>query len=1001
MKKMPKKDIKDNNENSITNEKQSNSSTSSDEIENGKTAVKNNNEEVNNSIKEEKVQIKNKRKYKKRLQIVLLFALFTAVIAYVLFRGTYLETLEIGEEYISVFWQNVKYMSITLITNFVLIYIIMYYTNTLIKKGLSEFFKQEDKPMPKLLNKSIAFIVAIIVSAFTSSYIMEKVIMCFNASYFGAGTGTDPIFGIDIGYFMFIEPFVELVFWYLITAVIGTTIYSVVYYIITFNMFFDGVDRKTLKNSKLIKQIMSAIMILAILIAGLVVLNTFNAGTEKFMTLTDETSSYSLYGAGFTDVTIKLWAYRILALVIIVSVYIGLKSFKEGKTKKMILSIMVVPIYLISLFVVVVGFDAIFVNNNKYDKEREYIQRNIEYTKKAYGIDINEINLEVAETVTSEDINKYSEVTSNITIVDDEMVLKDLKSSQTAKGYYTYRDAKLQRYKINGRDTSVYISPREITNATGTYNNKTYEYTHGYGLIASSAVSTNETGNVDNLQKGFDSEKNVIAVSEPRIYFGLETNDTVVTNISDKEEFDYPVLTSNDAKNETNLYDGKAGLKLNFIDRIILSIKEGDLKLAFSGNITDDSKILTNRNIISRAKVLMPYLMYDENPYIVVSDEGKLIWVLDAYTVSNAYPYSQKTIINSMQSSKQEINYIRNSVKVLVDAYDGTISFYITDKTDPIVMAYKNIYPELFKYKEDGMPADITSHMTYPEFLYNVQADVITRYHNIQPDVLFRGDDIWEIATHNAGKVITKTGTDMDPYYTMVKTVDNNEAVLGLVLPYTQHERQSLISYLVGTYDNGGNAKLTIYKYPTDSNILGPMQLDIQLQQDETIAEEIESLNVTGTKITKYMIIVPLDNTLLYVEPIYQEYINDKLNQELPTLKKVVVASGNKVAIGDNITEALAKLVSQYAVNIEVENTDTVEGLIDEVIRANNNLNTSNNSNDWEMIGKDVKKLQELIEKLEEAVEEEKQKQNEIANSIGTIENSINSNLIDENIISE
>ncbi len=1028
---MLKKEVKDNQNTDTTNEKKSKNSNKAaqhKELKKEKIEPKSNSKEeavvksnikqemsVKTNVEQEKVSksssekveeesVKPKNKYKKRLKIVLAFAFVMAIVAYVLFRGTYLETLEIGEEYISVFWQNVKYMSMTLIINFIVIYIIMYYTNTLIKKGLSEFFKQENKPMPKLLNKSIAFIVAVIISALTSSFIMEKVMLCFNASYFGAGTGTDPIFGIDIGYFMFIEPFVKLVLWYLIIAVIGTTLYTVIYYIITFNMFFDGVDRKTLKNSKLIKQIMSAIMILAILIAGLVILNTFDVGTQKFMTLTDETSSYSLYGAGFTDVTIKLWAYRLLALVIVISVYVGLKSFKDGKTKKMILSIMVVPIYLISLFVIVVGFDAIFVNNNKYDKEREYIQKNIEYTKKAYGIDINEINLEVAETVTSDDINKYSEVTSNITIVDDEMVLKDLKSSQTAKGYYAYRNAKLQRYKINGRNTSVYISPREITNVTGTYNNKTYEYTHGYGLIASSAVSTNESGNVDNVQKGFDSTKDVIAISEPRIYFGLETNDTVVTNTSDKKEFDYPILTSNDASNETNVYDGKAGLSLNFIDRMILSIKEGDLKLAFSGDITDESKILTNRNIISRAKVLMPYLMYDENPYIVVSDTGRIVWVLDAYTTSNAYPYSQKTILNSTQSSKQEINYIRNSVKVLIDAYDGTITFYITDKTDPIVMAYKNIYPDLFKYKEDGMPEDITSHMTYPEFLYNIQAEVVSRYHNIQPDVLYRGDDIWEIATHNSGKVITKTGTDMDPYYTMVKTVDSNEAELGLVLPYTQHERQSLISYLVGTYDNSGNAKLTIYKYPTDSNILGPMQLDIQLQQDETIAEEIEALNVTGTKITKYMIIVPLDNTLLYVEPIYQEYINDKLNQELPTLKKVVVASGNKVAIGDNIVEALSKLVSQYAVDIEVENTDTVEGLIDEVIRANNNLNTSNNSNDWEMIGKDVKRLQELIKKLEEAVQEQKEKQNEINDMMNITENVINgvdSNLIDSNVISE
>ena len=232
--------------------------------------------------------------------------------------------------------------------------------------------------------------------------------------------------------------------------------------------------------------------------------------------------------------------------------------------------------------------------------------------------------------------------------------------------------------------------------------------------------------------------------------------------------------------------------------------------------------------------------------------------------------------------------------------------------------------------------------------------------------------------SHNTGKVLTKTGTDIEPYYTMVKLTDEEEAKLGLVLPYTPEGRQNLISYLVGSYDNSGNSKLTIYKYQADSNILGPMQLDTQIEQDETIMKEIESLNVNGTKITKNMIIVPLDDNLLYVEPIYSQYINEQ--DALPTLKKVVVASGNKVAIGNNLKEALTNLVSQYAVNIEVENTDTVEDLIDTIIKANHNLETSNTSNDWEMMGKDVKKLQELIRKLEKLVEEENKAKNEIEN---------------------
>ena len=474
------------------------------------------------------------------------------------------------------------------------------------------------------------------------------------------------------------------------------------------------------------------------------------------------------------------------------------------------------------------------------------------------------------------------------------------------------------------------------------------------------------------MQKDFEESTNHIAsIKETRIYFGLETNDTVVTNSKNKKEFDYPIVNSTKAENTENIYDGQAGLNLNFIDRLILAIKENDLKLVFSGSVNSQSKILINRNIIERAKTLMPYIIYDENPYLVVTDEGKLVWVLDGYTVSNYYPYSQKITLQELD--KMQINYIRNSVKVLIDAYDGTIQYYITDRNDPIIMAYQKIYKDLFMEKEEIIPEDISKQFIYPEFIYNIQAEVMERYHNIQTDVLYRGDDIWQVATHNTTKVLIKTGTPISPYYTMVKTIDQEESTIGLVLPYTPYQKQNLTAYLVGTYQNA-QPKLTLYKYPSDSNIIGPMQLDTQIEQDENISKEIESLNVTGTKIKKNMLIIPINNSLLYVEPIYQQYINEE-NSTL-ILKKVVVASGNKVAIGNNLTQALKNLVSQYAVNIQVENNEDIEGLIDSIIKTNNNLKQSSSNNNWEMVGKDITKLQELITKLEKLQEEQEEKEN-------------------------
>ena len=936
---------------------------------------------------EKQTKIKNK----KRLYIVLAATVIAIIIGYILFRGTYLETLEIGENYINVFWQNITYMSMTLFINFAVVYLMIYITNVKIKKGLKEFFDQEKKEMPKLINKSVAFIASILISAFTSNIILEKAMLCFNMAQFGM---QDPIFGLDIGYFVFQKPFVELLIWYFLVLMIALLLYTVVYYITSFNRFFDGVDRKTLKNSVLIRQVTFFVLAITILLAGLVYLKTQDIATEKFLTLRSEETTYSLYGAGSVDVTVKLWGYRILALVIIISVYYAIKYVKQGNRKKTIISIAIVPLYLVGLFFALVVAEAIFVTSNELDVEKQYIEDNISYTKNAYGVNIEEINISDTDTITDEDIKTYENVLNNIVIVNNDLLLKDLNNGQTAKGYYSYRNTQIGKYLIDGKEKLVYLSPREVVSSNGTYNNKTYEYTHGYGMIVTSATNTNEDGTLNHIQKGFTNSNEVVAISEPRIYFGMETNDTVVVNSKDKKEFDYPILDSKTAENAENVYKGEAGLSLNFIDRIILAIKEGDLKLAFSGNVTSQSKILTNRNIINRAKTVMPYLMYDENPYLVVDDDGKLIWVLDAYTISNEYPYSQKTTIRETSTSKIELNYIRNSVKVLIDSYNGDITFYVTDRTDPIAMAYRNIYPDLFAPLEEEIRADISSHFVYPKYLYNIQADIIARYHNIQPDVLYRSDDIWEIATHNTGKVITKTGTDIEPYYTMVKAQNEEKQELGLVLPYTLEGRQNLISYLLGTTDNSGNLKLKLYKYQVDTNVLGPMQLDTQLEQDETIIKELESLNVNGIKMTKNIIIVPLDNSVLYVEPIYTQYINEQ--DSLPTLRKVIVASGNKVAIGDNLKQALTNLVSKYAVNIEVENTDTIEDLVNTIIKANHNLEASKTSNNWEMMGKDIGKLQELIVKLEKLVEENKAK-NEIEN-----ESVLNNTIIDdENTIEE
>ncbi len=917
-----------------------------------------------------------KLKNKKRIILVVTFLILFAIYAAINLRGQYLKTLEIGQEYVSVFEQNIKYKVGVILVNFCVLYIITYITTKFIHRGLKKFFIEDEKEMPKLPNKSISLILGVIISMISSSFITEKAMMAINTSWFGIA---DPIFNIDIGYYIFQKPFIETMLIYFIVLAIVYSVYIAAYYIIAFNVYFDkGINPETLKKNTFIKHIITNVILIILGISALTLLNVQNVVNGKFLSLSND---IRLYGAGLIESTIKVWGYALFSLIIPVCTIMAIKNFRKENFKKVMGWLSAIPIYLVILFVVMIGFDLIYVNKNELDKEKPYIKNNISFTKKAYDIEIDEIEIENSGTITIEDINNNKDVINNINLLNKEDILEALEQYQSNSGYYTYNVAQPGIYNVEGENKLVYISPREIvSNDTRTYNNKTYEYTHGYSVVATSASSVDESGNLYYIQNDFSNENNKIEVNEPRIYFGLQTNDPIITNAKNKQEYDYPITSTT---SNTNSYNGKAGLKLNIIDRVILGIKEGNMGIAFSGNITKDSKIITTRNIIQRAKTVMPYLKYDENPYMVVTDDGKLVWVLDAYTTSNNYPYSQETIIEN-NGLKEKINYIRNSVKVLIDAYDGTVTFYVTDKTDPMVTTYQKIYPDLFKDGET-MPKEVSKYIVYSEYLYNIQAEMLEQYHNVQEEVLYRQDDVWDVSKENTTRTTsTNAGTDIKPYYTQVKTVDSNSSELGLVLPYTIAEKQNIISYLVGTYDENNNKKLTLYKFKTENAILGTTQLDTLVEQDENIAKELNTLNTTGTKLEKNIIVVPINNNLLYVEPIYQVMLNDET--QVPLLKKVVVASGNKVAIGDNIEEALKNLLSQQAIDIEIE-TENKDELIEQIINANKNLQQSNISNNWEMIGQDMAKLQELIAQLETMVEQEekaKNNRNEVPEIIDT-----------------
>lgn len=445
------------------------------------TKIKETPEEKTESKKEQK-----NKKSKRRMILVLLFVLIFGIISYIQLRGSYLEYLELGEKYTSVFFTNLFYRYTIMAINFIILYMIIYFTNKGIKKGLKPFFEKENKPMPKLLNKSLALVISAIVSIVVSTVLMQQIMLAISNTAFGGAP--DPIFGLDISYYMFLKPLIDSLVLYITVIFVGLSIYTAIYYVIVFNMYFDGIDGKMLKESLFTKKMIRNIKLIIIGIAIMTILNIQNILYGNILTINEDVN---IIGAGMTEATVKLWGYVIFAFIIVIFAFRAIKYFKEGKTNKVLKNLVVIPAYLVVLFVVMVLFDFIFVNSNELDKEKEYIAKNIESTKNAYNINIEEENIENSGTITEEEINKNNNVINNIPIITKDAVMKTLQDSQTGTGYFVYRSANLAKYEINGNDKLVYLAPREITNSGRTYSNKTYEYTHGMGeIIASASEST-------------------------------------------------------------------------------------------------------------------------------------------------------------------------------------------------------------------------------------------------------------------------------------------------------------------------------------------------------------------------------------------------------------------------------------------------------------------------------------------------------------------------------
>ena len=667
-----------------------------------------------------------------------------------------------------------------------------------------------------------------------------------------------------------------------------------------------------------------------------------------------------LTGAGFLDVNIKLWIYRIISIVIIIAVYNFIKGIKKEESKKILFSIVLVPATLIVVFIANIAIDSIFLRGNDIDREKEYILQNIRATEEAYNINVENKEITKGTEITAEKIKKDSDSIEKLPIVTSDVVKETLENNtdnKEKKSLFKYGTPNLVK---NGNEYE-YLTTREIDDKDKTTTNKIYKYTHGNFGILTSSSKVNKNGYLLNTSEKFEGQElNGIKVTEPRLYYGESTNLNAIVNAKDIKEYDYPLST---LTNKENNYNGKGGTKLTLLERIAIALTKGSTELLFNNNIIEDTKVLLNRQIIERARKILPNIRYDKDPYLVVKDDGGLAWIIDGYTVTSRYPYSQKVSIEAEKGGKERINFIRNSVKVVVDAYNGTVDFYATDTTDPFISTIMKTYPTLFKnYNE--LSENIKKQMKYPQYLFDIQAKVLTTYHNSDVDNIYRADDRWEVAeVSGSGE---RSSISM---YTVLKT--QNDLKQSIITTYTPEKRKNIVSYLVGQSENGIN-KLTMYRYNEKSE-LSLSFIDTQIEKDPKVQKELRELTTLGTELKTVRILLPYENTTLYIKTIYQVFLNE---DSVPVLKKVIVANKGKVGIGNTLKEAMQRMLTENAIDIDVRDLANEDELKDAIIKQNKTLKDVIKQGDFEYTGKDIQKLIKLVDQLEEVSKEKKKTTN-------------------------
>jgi len=783
---------------------------------------------------------------------------------------------------------------------------------------------------------AVSIVLALIFTAFTSNYWLTVQQFLHSKAF----EIVDPLFKQDIGYYIFKLPFLQVAYELAVSMVTITLLLVAALYIIAY--VEEGPARWIYILARQ-KQV-------AVLLAVFFALKAYGYRLSMYNLLYSPRGV--AFGASYTDVHAVLPGLKILMIISAILAVMLLINLAINRPRMLLWTLGILVAASILLQGIYPALIQQFqVTPNEFVKEENYLKSNIEFTLKAYGLDrVERKEFPVKESVTADAIMNNPTV-KTLRLWDYRPLQQTYNQLQRIRYYYNFTQVDVDRYTVNGEIRQVMLAARELDQGrleerARTWVNRRLQYTHGYGVVMSPVNTITAEGLPNFFIKDIPpvSGDTVLKVDEPRIYFGELTKEYVVVN-SKTSEFDYP----SGETNVYNQYNGKGGIPLNIWSRLLFAIRFGDYKLLVSNNFDSNSRMMFDRDVKTMITKIAPFIRFDGDPYMVVA-EGRLYWIIDGYTVSDRYPYSEPV---------NDINYIRNSVKTVIDAYNGTVDFYIADNSDPIINSFGDIFSGMLK-PLDMMPEELKAHIRYPEDLFSTQANIYTLYHMEDARVFYNKEDAWQIPDEIYGSERTK----MEPYYTILQLPGEAKPEQVLMFPFTPSTIENMRAWMAARSDGENYGKLVVYLFPKDKTVYGPMQIEARINQDSQISQQLTLWDQRGSRVIRgNLLVLPIDNSIIYVRPIF---IQGEQSQ-LPELSRVVVAYGEHIVMERTFEAALARIFGEPAVEETVPTVPTEETFDELLKRAGTLYDEAINAQregDWAAYGQKINELGNMLKKL-------------------------------------